>query len=53
MKKYLLILLLPMLYFSLSTTAPAFRMNEEKVMELVVIVKEAANEISRRIGYKE
>ena len=39
--------------FSLSTTAPAFRMNEEKIMELVVIIKEAANEISRRIGYKE
>lgn len=38
--------------FSLSTTGPAFRMTEEKINELVVIIKEAANEISRRIGYK-
>lgn len=39
--------------FSLSTTGPAFRMTDEKIKELVVIIKEAANEISRRIGYKE
>ena len=39
--------------FSLSTTGPAFRMTDEKIEELVVIIKEAANEISRRIGYRE
>lgn len=39
--------------FSLSTTGPAFRMTDEKIEELIVIIKEAANEISRRIGYKE
>lgn len=39
--------------FSLSTTGPAFRMTEEKIEELIIIIKEAANEISRRIGYKE
>ncbi len=39
--------------FSLSTTGPAFRMNEDRIKEIVVIIKEAANEISRRIGYKE
>ena len=38
--------------FSLSTTGPAFRMTDEKIGELIVIIKEAANEISRRIGYK-
>ena len=38
--------------FSLSTTGPAFRMTEEKIEELVIIITEAANEISRRIGYK-
>ncbi len=38
--------------FSLSTTGPAFRMTDEKTKELVIIIKEAANEISRRIGYK-
>lgn len=37
--------------FSLSTTGPAFRMNEERIKELIVIIKEAANEISQRIGY--
>lgn len=37
--------------FSLSTTGPAFRMNEERIKELIVIIKEAANEISHRIGY--
>jgi DNA-binding IclR family transcriptional regulator len=39
--------------FSLSTTGPAFRMKDERVKEIIVIIKEAANEISRRIGYKE
>lgn len=39
--------------FSLSTTGPAFRMNKERVKELIVIIKEAADEISRRIGYKK
>jgi DNA-binding IclR family transcriptional regulator len=39
--------------FSLSTTGPAFRMTDERIKELVIIIKEAANEISRRIGYKE
>lgn len=39
--------------FSLSTTGPAFRMTDEKIKELVIIIREAANEISRRIGYKE
>jgi DNA-binding IclR family transcriptional regulator len=39
--------------FSLSTTGPAFRMTEEKIKEITAIIKEAANEISRRIGYKE
>ena len=39
--------------FSLSTTGPAFRMTDEKIEELIVIIKNAANEISRRIGYKE
>lgn len=38
--------------FSLSTTGPAFRMTEEKIKETLVIIKEAANEISRRLGYK-
>lgn len=38
--------------FSLSTTGPAFRMKDDKIKELIVIIKEAANEISRRIGYK-
>jgi DNA-binding IclR family transcriptional regulator len=37
--------------FSLSTTGPAFRMDEERIKELIVIIKEAANEISHRIGY--
>ena len=39
--------------FSLSTTGPAFRMNDERIKEIVIIIKEAANEISSRIGYKE
>lgn len=39
--------------FSLSTTGPAFRMKEERIKEIIVIIREAANEISRRIGYKE
>lgn len=39
--------------FSLSTTGPAFRMTDERIKELVIIIKEAANEISRRIGYKQ
>jgi len=37
--------------FSLSTTGPAFRMDEERIKELIVIIREAANEISHRIGY--
>ena len=39
--------------FSLSITGPAFRMKEERIKEMIVVIKEAANEISRRIGYKE
>lgn len=39
--------------FSLSTTGPAFRMTDERIKEIVVIIKEAANEISHRIGYKK
>lgn len=39
--------------FSLSTTGPAFRMTDERIKDLVIIIKEAANEISRRIGYKQ
>lgn len=38
--------------FCLSTTAPAFRMNDEKILDLVAVIKEAADEISRNIGYK-
>lgn len=38
--------------FSLSTTGPAFRMTEAKINNLIVIIKEAANEISQRLGYK-
>lgn len=38
--------------FSISTTGPAFRMTDEKIEELSVIIKEAANKISRIIGYK-
>lgn len=38
--------------FSLSTTGPAFRMTEEKINKLILIIKEAANEISYRIGYR-
>ena len=35
--------------FSLSTTGHAFRMNEERIKELIVIIKEAANEISQEL----
>jgi DNA-binding IclR family transcriptional regulator len=39
-------------WLSISTTGPAFRMTETKINELKVIIKEAANEISYRIGYR-
>lgn len=37
---------------SLSAIGPAIRMTDEKIKELIIIVKEAANEISHRIGYR-
>ena len=38
--------------FSISSTGPAFRMTDEKIKENLIIIKEAAKEISRRLGYK-
>jgi len=38
--------------YSLSVTAPTVRMTDEKIEESVIIVKEAANNISYSIGYK-
>ncbi|NLJ57746.1 MAG: IclR family transcriptional regulator [Tissierellia bacterium] len=38
--------------FSLSVTGPAFRMTEEKIKRLTTIIKQAANELSYRIGYR-
>ncbi|HHZ02938.1 MAG TPA: IclR family transcriptional regulator [Tissierellia bacterium] len=38
--------------FSISTTGPAFRMTEEKICQLIPIIKEAAKEISYSIGYR-
>ncbi|WP_313342388.1 IclR family transcriptional regulator [Sedimentibacter sp.] len=38
--------------YSLSVTAPTVRMTDEKIKESIIIVKEAANNISYSIGYK-
>lgn len=38
--------------YSLSVTAPTVRMTEKKIKECMVIIKEAANNISYSIGYK-
>lgn len=38
--------------YSLSTTGPAIRMGEDKIHEYIYIIKEAANKISYKIGYK-
>jgi len=38
--------------FSLSVTGPAMRLNEDKIKELIIIIKKAAYEISCRIGYR-
>lgn len=38
--------------YSLSVTGPTVRMTENKIKEYINIIKEAANEISCRIGYK-
>ncbi len=38
--------------YSLSATGPTVRMTEDKIKEYIKIIKEAANEISCRIGYK-
>jgi len=38
--------------YSLSTVGPAIRMTEDKIKELIIIMKEAAYEISCRIGYR-
>lgn len=38
--------------YSLSVTGPTVRMTEDKIKEYINIIKEAANEISCRIGYK-
>lgn len=38
--------------YSLSTTCPTVRMTEDKIKEYIHIIKNAANEISCRIGYK-
>ena len=37
---------------SLSAIGPAIRMTDDKIKDLKIIMKEAANEISRRIGYR-
>lgn len=38
--------------YSLSTTGPTVRMTEEKIAEYIHIIKDAAKEISYRIGYR-
>jgi len=38
--------------FSLSVTGPAIRLTEDKIKELIIIVKKSAYEISCRIGYR-
>lgn len=38
--------------YSMSVTGPTIRMTEDKINEYIDIIKEAANEISLRIGYK-
>lgn len=38
--------------YSMSATGPRGRMAEDKIKEYIDVVKEAANEISHRIGYK-
>lgn len=38
--------------YSLSIIGPTIRMTEEKIKEFTIVIKEAANEISSRIGYR-
>lgn len=38
--------------YSLSAIGPSIRMTDDKIKDLKIIMKEAANEISRRIGYR-
>ena len=36
---------------SLSVSGPTFRLGEARVKELVPVVQDAADEVSRRLGY--
>jgi DNA-binding IclR family transcriptional regulator len=36
---------------SLSVSGPTFRLGEQRVKELVVVVQDAADEVSRRLGF--
>ena len=54
-KWVLCILIIPFVYFMIKENGLTKQTTalDERIKELVIIIKEAANEISRRIGYKE